>query len=152
MRIPDWLVYSAVLAVIAATLFIIAQGRGGLIASPFGTAYAAPGFAAGGTAAEAPFLAKPNPFDERIQIRVGNAEDGVGTAFAINKSGAWLTARHVVDGCAYVALAVGDGRMVPVEEVRPSRESDLALLITDRAPTQMSIGPDREFRVGEAGY
>lgn len=148
MRIPDWLVYSAVLAVIAATLFILAQGRGASAVSPFASVRAAPAE----RAEAALLLPEPHPFDERIQVQVGDAEDGVGTAFAINKSGAWLTARHVVDGCEHVSLAVGDGRLVPVEDVRPSRESDLALLITDRAPAQMSLDLSRELMVGEAGY
>ena len=150
MRIPDWLVYTAVLAVIVAALFILARGRDDVAALPFETARAA--FAEPAEAELAPPLPGPDPFDERVLVQVGNAEDGIGTAFAINKSGAWLTARHVVDGCAHVGLAVGDGRMVPVREIRSSRESDLALLITDRAPVQISIDLGRELRVGEAGY
>jgi serine protease Do len=150
MRIPDWLVYSAVLAVIAATLLIIAQGRDALAVSPFEIVRSLPG--KGIAAADAPLLPAPDPFDERVLVQVGDAEDGVGTAFAINKSGAWLTARHVVDGCEHVSLAVGDGRMVPVEEIRSSPDSDLALLITDRAPAQMSIDFTRELMVGEPGY
>lgn len=150
MRIPDWLVYSAVLAVIAATLMIIAQGREALAISPF--EIARPAATSPVPVDAAPLLPAPDPFDERVLVQVGDAEDGVGTAFAINKSGAWLTARHVVDGCEHVSLAVGDGRLVPVDEVRASRESDLALLITDRAPAQMPIDFGRKLTVGEPGY
>jgi S1-C subfamily serine protease len=150
MRIPDWLVYTAVLAVLVATLFVLAQGRNGVSVSPFETARAI--LEDPTEEAPAPALPGPDPFDERVLVQVGDAEDGIGTAFAINKSGAWLTARHVVDGCAHVGLAVGDGRMVPVEEIRSSRDSDLALLITDRAPAQISLDLGRELRLGEAGY
>jgi S1-C subfamily serine protease len=147
MRIPDWLVYAAVLAVIVATLFVLAQGRDGLAVEPFAMARSAYD-----DSSEPPPLPAPDPFDERVLVQVGDAEDGIGTAFAINKSGAWLTARHVVDGCASVGLAVGDGRLVHVDQVRSSRDSDLALLITDRAPAQISLHLDRELRIGEAGY
>lgn len=150
MRIPDWLVYAAVLAVIVGALFILAQGRGGVAILPFETARAA--LEDTSDSEVAPALPEPDPFDERVLVQVGDAEDGIGTAFAINKSGAWLTARHVVDGCARVGLAVGDGRMVPVEEVHTSRDSDLALLMTDRAPAQLALDLDRDLRLGEAGY
>jgi len=147
MRIPDWLVYAAVLAVIVATLFVLAQGRDGLAVEPFAMARSAYD-----DSSEPPPLPAPDPFDERVLVQVGDAEDGIGTAFAINKSGAWLTARHVVDGCASVGLAVGDGRLVHVDQIHSSRDSDLALLITDRAPAQISLHLDRELRIGEAGY
>ena len=97
-------------------------------------------------------LPPPHPLDELATIQIGDAEDGIGTAFAINESGAWLTARHVVDGCSRVGLAVGNGRMVRVDEVRTSKNSDLALLITERAPVAMQLDLERELRVGEAGY
>ncbi len=150
MRIPDWLVYAAVLAVIVGTLFILAQGRDSIAIVPFETARAA--LEDTSDSEVAPALPEPDPFDERVLVQVGDAEDGIGTAFAINKSGAWLTARHVVDGCARVGLAVGDGRMVPVDEIHTSRDSDLALLITDRAPAQLALDLDRDLRIGEAGY
>jgi S1-C subfamily serine protease len=41
---------------------------------------------------------------------------------------------------------------VRVDEVRTSRNSDLALLITDRAPSALKLDLDRELRIGEAGY
>lgn len=148
MRIPDWLVYGVVLAVIVAALF--SQGDGstpGVDPSPYDIAAPAPDAATPG-----PLLADPNPFDERVLVQVADAQDGIGTAFAINASGLWLTARHVVDGCAQVGLAVGDGRMVTVDEVRTSQSSDLALLVTDRAPTALQLNLERELRVGEAGY
>jgi S1-C subfamily serine protease len=152
MRIPDWLVYAVVLAVIVGTLFWrsgdenLAPGRGAEIAEPERDV------SGSGAAERGPLLPDADPFDERVLVQVGDAEDGIGTAFAINKSGAWLTARHVVDGCSRVGLAVGDGRMVPVDEVHTSRAFDLALLITDRAPAQVPLDLDRELRVGEAGY
>lgn len=155
MRIPDWLVYTIVLVVIVATLF--ARGGDddfGRPLAPIHVAESAPDAsdALDADASPGPALPAPDPFDERVLVQVGDAEDGIGTAFAINKSGAWLTARHVVDGCARVGLAVGDGRMVRVDEIRTSANSDLALLITDRAPVSLPLALDRRLRVGESGY
>ena len=152
MRIPDWLVYTIVLVVIVGTLFA-RSGEDELGRPPahYEVAATTPD-ASGPDASGLPALPAPDPFDERVLVQVGDAEDGIGTAFAINKSGAWLTARHVVDGCARVGLAVGDGRMVRVNEVRTSETSDLALLITDRAPASLPLALDRELRIGEAGY
>jgi S1-C subfamily serine protease len=167
MRIPDWVVYAVVLIVIVGTLFSSGsgkkfepwdsktesveitpedsgRGRAPDIVEPDDTAAATPddGLA----------LPESDPFDERVMVQVGDAEDGIGTAFAINEAGAWLTARHVVDGCSRVGLAVGNGRMVRVDEVRTSVDTDLALLITNRAPTALTLALDRELRIGEAGY
>jgi S1-C subfamily serine protease len=149
MRLPDWLVYTVVLIVIVAALF--AQGGsddGGVtpriaeIATPAPAETSDPG----------PLLPAPDPIDERVLVQVSDPEDGIGTAFAINKSGLWLTARHVVDGCSQVGLAVGDGRMVHVDEVKTSKNSDLALLVTDRAPTSVQLDLDRQLRLGDEGY
>lgn len=169
MRIPDWVVYAVVLAVIVGTLFssgagdkddpwrageeraearpeVPERGRTPEIAenenSEPDTTYEEEG---------AP-LPESDPFDERVLVQVSDAEDGIGTAFAINTSGAWLTARHVVDGCSRVGLAVGSGRMVRVDSVLTSENTDLALLLTDRAPVALTLALDRELRVGEPGY
>lgn len=163
MRIPDWVVYAVVLVAIVGTLF--SSGSGGRerpyaiprpeIADPY-----TPDFGAGDSAGTRPVplpepgppLPQSHPFDERVVVQVDNPEDGIGTAFAINQSGLWLTARHVVDGCTRVGLAVGGGRMVRVEQVRTSHDTDLALLVTDRAPTALQLGLDRELRVGETAF
>jgi serine protease Do len=160
MRIPDWVVYAVVLAVIVGTLFSsgshdtdpfrvpdeVADAR---VSPDLGPAIPRPPIAEGELG---PTLPDAHPFDERVLVQVGTAEDGIGTAFAINEAGAWLTARHVVDGCTRVGLAVGNGRMVRVDEVRTSDNSDLALLITDRAPVALQLDLDRDLRVGEPGF
>jgi S1-C subfamily serine protease len=158
MRIPDWVVYTVVLIVIVGTLFYSGSGeKNGVSGSDREYADLLPGDADEPIipmpeAETGPALPDSNPFDERVLVQVGAAEDGIGTAFAINESGAWLTARHVVDGCSRVGLAVGNGRMVRVDEVRTSDDTDLALLITDRAPTALRLELDRELRVGESGF
>jgi len=170
MRIPDWVVYAVVLIVIVGTLFSSGSGEKD---EPWGFSDEkvqtepeypdrgrTPSIADNDVAIPAPDAAAPegerlpasDPFDERVLVQVGDAEDGIGTAFAINESGAWLTARHVVDGCSRVGLAVGNGRMVRVDAVRTSQNTDLALLLTDRAPTSLPLALDRELRIGEPGY
>lgn len=159
MRIPDWVVYAVVLAVIVGTLFSSGAGDNDPFRVPDEARLDAPApdvdmrpdIRAPSTEA-GPALPNSHPFDERVLVQVGDAEDGIGTAFAINEAGAWITARHVVDGCTRVGLAVGNGRMVRVNEVHTSEDSDLALLITDRAPVALQLDLDRELRVGEPGY
>lgn len=167
MRIPDWVVYAVVLAVIVGTLFSsgsneddpfrpateMAEADPGLPSpDPDSIAPPRPPSSPGLEGGIGPALPDSHPFDERVLVQVGNAEDGIGTAFAINEAGAWLTARHVVDGCTRVGLAVGNGRMVRVDDVRTSPNSDLALLITDRAPVALQLDLDRELHVGEPGF
>ncbi|MEY2757358.1 MAG: hypothetical protein RIR33_1136 [Pseudomonadota bacterium] len=160
MRIPDWVVYAVVLAVIVGTLFSSGSGDDdpfrvpddvvqSEIIVPDAILRPEPAVPEPETG---PTLPDAHPFDERVLVQVGDAEDGIGTAFAINEAGAWLTARHVVDGCSRVGLAVGNGRMVRVEEVHTSDDSDLALLVTDRAPVALQLDLDRELRIGEPGY
>jgi S1-C subfamily serine protease len=159
MRIPDWVVYAVVLAVIVGTLFSSGAGKhDDPFRAPRETVDASlppprtlprPDIDTGDIGDTLP---QAHPFDERVLVQVGDAEDGIGTAFAINEAGAWLTARHVVDGCTRVGLAVGAGRMVRVDEVRTSEDSDLALLITDRAPVALKLDLDRELHLGEPGF
>ncbi len=151
MRIPDWLIYAVVLVVVVAALFTHGDDVEEATITPVEVAErAAP--SPDIPDADRPLLPDPDPFDEQVLVQVGEAENGIGTAFSINRSGLWLTARHVVDGCTRVGLAVGDGRMVPVDEVRTSKNSDLALLVTDRAPAMIALDLDRALRIGEAGY
>ena len=146
MRIPNWVVYTVVIVTIVAALFSRGEERPMLPDRPASI------IAESDSSRPGPPLPESNPFDEQVLVQVGDAEDGIGTAFAINRSGAWLTARHVVEGCEQVGLAVRNGRMVRVDEVRTSHNSDLALLITDRAPAALKLDLDRELRIGEAGY
>ena len=165
MRIPDWVVYAIVLVAIVVTLF--SSGSGGRerpyrIPEPEIALPESPGidglddWAAAPTPMPLPEPGPPlpgsHPFDDRVVVRDEQPEDGIGTAFAINQSGVWLTARHVVDGCTRVGLAVGSGRMVRVDEVRTSPDTDLAMLITERAPYALQLGLDRELRVGETAF
>jgi S1-C subfamily serine protease len=151
MRIPDWLVYVVVLAVVVVTLFANDRPEAKWTPSdPLSAAESAE--VLGRLEAGARRLNPPHPLDEKVLVNVGDAEDGIGTAFAIHTSGIWLTARHVVDGCREVDLSLPDGRLISVDATRTSDSSDLALLLTDRAPTALIIDFERELMVGETGY
>ncbi len=148
MRIPDWIVYTVVLVVVVSALFV----RGD---APRSTErrHDSPGInETTQRIPPGPVLPPPRPLDERVLVQVGDAESGVGTAFAINTSGVWLTARHVVDGCQDVGLVVGGGRLLRASDVRTSPDTDLALLFTNRAPHALPLNLDKEFHVGDRGF
>src|SRR3569623_1803858 len=100
-RLPDWLIYAAV---VAALLFAAVGRREKADAPP-----APPPVAA----AEGGALAPASPFDPAVVVEVANqAEPAAGTAFSVADSGIWVTARHVVDGCSQTAIVVAPGRGV----------------------------------------
>lgn len=103
---------------------------------------------------DGPMLPLPSIYDEQILISVDAPRNGIGTAFAINREGDWLTARHVVEGCREVYLLVAPGRYIPIapDAVITSQGSDLALLRTGRSPEASPMGLDLPLRVGTPGY
>lgn len=140
MRLPDWIVYALALGVVV--WVIHAADPGVDTAEPPPETIEQDG----------PLLPPPSAFDEQILVRVDAPQDGVGTAFAINTSGDWLTARHVVDGCRDVGLLVGPGQYIPVERVEVDENSDLALISTGRSPNSVALDVEPDLRVGERGY
>jgi hypothetical protein len=56
-----------------------------------------------------------------------------GSAFAIDRHGHWLTARHVVQGCRRVDVVTEDGRRIPVERIKSNLGADVSLLVTRSA-------------------
>jgi serine protease Do len=99
-------------------------------------------------------LPPPSAFDEAVLVDVGPQTLSSGTAFAINRDGWWLTARHVVDGCAKVQLVVAPGAAAPVRDVRTAATADVALLRTDRAPQPLEVAPPNPdlIDVGDSAY
>lgn len=99
-----------------------------------------------------PLLPDPSPLDEMVLVQVGEPQNGVGTAFAVNEKGDWLTARHVVEGCTKVTLEVAPGNFVPVARISVDEGHDLALLSTGRSPYPVSLSLDAPLRVGTEGF
>jgi len=90
-------------------------------------------------------------FDPEIMIKINRPQSGIGTAFAINKAGKWVTARHVVDGCDSVGIRLDGTRYIPVE-VEVSKRHDLAILTgsLSQIPIRSDLYNDRQK--GEYGF
>lgn len=101
---------------------------------------------------DGPLLPEPSALDNRILIQVDEPRAGIGTAFAVDNNGRWLTARHVVDGCDEVGVLIGPNTYVPALSVETDSKRDLALITTGRSPVATSIDLETELRVGELGY
>ncbi len=77
--------------------------------------------------------------------------NSVGTAFSIDGAGAWITARHVTDGCDRIGIRRPNGRIERVRRVRPHRFADISVLWTrDGAPPLPLARP--QAPVGGSGY
>jgi S1-C subfamily serine protease len=124
--LPDWLVYLMVAGAIVLVLFGVDR-----------RADAPP--ALSDSEQIGPLLPPPSIFDPDILVDVGPVSSGLGTAFAISRSGWWLTARHVVDECRRVGIVVSRNTAVQVKDVRVARFADLALLQTDQAPGALAL-------------
>ncbi|WP_301287318.1 serine protease [Sphingobium sp. OAS761] len=86
-----------------------------------------------------------------IEDRPGGPADSMGTAFAVDRDGAWLTAEHVTHGCTRIGLENGAFAR-PVSRVIESREGDASLVadaLTSSAALPLS---DRMPAPGSTGY
>lgn len=104
---------------------------------------------------EGAVLSQASPIDPAVVVKVRPRRgDAAGTAFSVNDSGVWLTARHVVEHCARAAIMVNDTEGVEAK-VRLSPRGEAAVLITaDGSPAlPIAAGPLRRGELGyEAGY
>ncbi|MFN7056836.1 serine protease [Hyphomonas sp.] len=142
MRGFDWVLYAAVLGFILYVLFTLAP-----------EAEAPPPPPVSELAEElGPLLPDPSPLDELVVVQAGPPQNGVGTAFAVNARGDWLTARHVVDGCARVSLMVAPGNYVPVARIALDDAHDLAILSTGRSPNPVRLDLASPLFIGAEGY
>lgn len=139
-KLPDWLVYVAIVL----ALVIVAVGRRERADAP-----APPPPVAG---QEGLPLGPASPFDPAVVVEVsGKTEPAAGTAFSIADRGVWVTARHVVDGCAKVAIVVAEGRGVAAKvTIDPSGEA--AILTTEGGASALPLGLDQPLRRGDRAY
>ncbi|HWA63753.1 MAG TPA: serine protease [Caulobacteraceae bacterium] len=139
-RLPDWLVYLAV--VVALTVAAIGrQERADAPPPP----PPVPG-------EEGMPLGPASPFDPSVVV---HAPDGpgpdTGTAFSVSDTGVWLTARHVVEGCAKIAIVVAEGRGVAAKaHITPGSEA--AILTTQGGSPALPLGLDRPLKRGARGF
>lgn len=142
-RAPDWLIYGGILAA-AVTASLMTSGR----------ADAPPAPPVAGEEELGAFLGPVTPFDPTVVVEAPAtpAQPTTGTAFAVSGEGVWMTARHVVEGCARPALIVGGSRAVSAD-VRLSRRTDVAILLTEGGPDPLPVSErGRRLRVGQAAY
>lgn len=136
-RIPDWLIYGAIVLLI----YLNANRSANRQHAP----QPPPPQDIG------PLLPTESPFDTTVMVEMGDPHSAIGTAFAVDDSGTWLTARHVVDSCDAVALRIGQGKIIEVNsQINP--KSDTAVLSSrwSRKPLATDLYSDR--RVGENGF
>lgn len=134
-KVPDWLFYAVVLSVIYIAALLVNKDVGAPPPPPD----------------LGPLLPSESPQDEQVITRVDIPRSGTGTAFAIDKEGNWLTARHVVDGCDEIAIKTGRNRIIPAK-AEIYKKHDLAKLKTNwtRSPLPNDVNTPRH--VGETGY
>lgn len=134
-KIPDWLIYLVIIIAIYANANRASQK----IDAP----HPPPELG--------PMLPNETPRDERIIVNVERESSGIGTAFAIDESGKWMTARHVVDSCDQVGIKIS-GRQVMRVESFVSKDSDTAILtgLWERKPLASDLYSKRQ--IGEHGF
>ncbi|WP_374575100.1 serine protease [Phenylobacterium sp.] len=139
-RLPDWLVYGAVVC----ALVIAAIGRQENADAP----EAPPPT----LEVEGAPLGPASPFDPAVVVDVPEkTEPGVGTAFSISDKGVWVTARHVVEGCQRTAIVVGEGQGVAAE-VHVDPRGEAAILTTEGGAPALPLGLDRILRRGDRAF
>jgi len=139
-RLPDWVVYAAI---VVAILFA-ALGRDERADAP------PPPPKSSEPLGEV--LGPASPFDPAIVVDVpAKASPAAGTAFSIARSGVWMTARHVVDGCPRVAIVVGPGTGVAVRTYIDPK-SETALLFTEGGAAPLPLGLDGRLRRGDRAF
>lgn len=98
-------------------------------------------------------LPAPAPSDPTLAVAEGGACEPAcsGTAFAINRQGYWLTAKHVVEDCNHIALLTGQQAAVPVERVTRHPHADVSVLRTDLATPPLKLRPG-PLDLGQSGF
>lgn len=140
MKLPDWLIYGAVIG----GLLLIAVALRGTNDAPRSAVTAAE--------IEGALLGPVTPFDPSVTVEAPDEtfQPTAGTAFSVDRTGLWITARHVVEGCAQPALIIGGGRAVSAS-TRLATQADIAVLITDGGPPALEL-ETRPMRLGERAF
>lgn len=139
-RLPDWSIY----LVIVVALVVLALGRQERVNAP----PAPPPL----PNEQGLLLGPASAFDPAVVVDMPErTEPAVGTAFSIADRGVWVTARHVVEGCAKVAIVVGEGRGVAAS-VHIDPKGDAAILTTEGGASPLPLGLDRGLRRGDRAY
>jgi len=95
-------------------------------------------------------LPSATPGGQEVRIELGAKTNSSGTAFAV-AAGTWMTARHVVDGCARIGIVTGQRRAVAGGDVVVHENADLAVFRSSVRAAPVAVGGDA-LSVGQAGY
>lgn len=149
-RLPEWLTYGAVVA----ALTLAALGRRENANAP----PAPPPL----SKEEGALLSPASAFDHTVALKSGvaGAHPTSGSAFSVGDAGIWLTARHVVSGCARIAVIEAPGRGAlarlaperPLPEGLPDPVTDVAVLTTIGGAPALPLSKDEALRIGERGF
>ncbi len=136
LRIPDWLIYFLIVWLV----YLNALRNAAIHDAPQPPPPPELG----------PILPSESPRDHSVMVSVDSPKSGLGTAFAIDHDGHWLTARHVVDGCQAVGIHIGKQALKANTQISP--DSDTAILSTDwkRQPLKADLNTPRH--IGELGF
>jgi S1-C subfamily serine protease len=111
-----------------------------------------PAPAAPGPAGAGRVLPPASAFDPTVTVDAPTAGGpATGTAFSISSGGFWLTARHVVEGCARAAIVVGPGQGVAAE-VRTDPGGETAVLITQGGAPALPMAPRQALKRGMVAF
>jgi S1-C subfamily serine protease len=149
LRPPDWLLFMGAVAVLIGAAIV-----GQFVRAP----------SASGTPPSSPAVSRPAagpgratppipPFETTITIDAPSISrpGAAGTAFSISSGGMWLTARHVVEGCAHTAIVVGKGQGVAAE-VRLDPHGETAVLITQGGAPALPLAPKESLKEGMTAF
>lgn len=89
--------------------------------------------------------------DPAFGVKVGPAGPSSGTAFSIDGSGRWLTARHVIEGCSRVVIRTGSRKGVRVRRIVTHPNADVAVLWTDGGTPPLEIAGSG-LNTGQDGF
>ena len=95
----------------------------------------------------------PGSADEPgIMVPVGDKQtSSSGTAFSVDSSGIWITARHVTDGCDRVVLQKSGRKFVRVRRVRHHPNADISILWTRGGVPALPL-LQQDLRQNQDGY
>ncbi len=140
IRPPDWLIYAGVVGALAVVALVTTR-----LGAP-------PKRSASLPESTGIPLAPPSGLDPTVAVDVsGEARGGGGTAFSVDPRGVWLTARHVVEGCARTVVIVGPGRGVAAA-VRIDPAAETAILTTNGGAPALSVAPRRILMRGAIAF
>ena len=139
-RLPDWVVYAAIIVAV----LLAARARDERTDAPPPPPK--------GAEPLGEVVGPASPFDPSVVVDVPTKTGpAAGTAFSIGRAGVWLTARHVVDGCARPVIVVGPATGVAVNVMVDPR-GEAALLYTEGGAAPLPLALAQPLRRGQRAF